>query len=202
MNPTLVIIDDIEYPINTDFRVALECNKIAEDKTIGDFERALAVIYKLFGDKGLEHQEHYEKLLEYARKYLLCGKSIEEFEKQKKEDKNDLDFDKCVGLIKSSFKFDYQYDPYTKEYLHWYEFNNDLMNLSTSEFGTCCALNRTVSILNQDPKEIKDNESRKKLIDLQNELRKKYCVEHKKERTKEQQDMVNKIYEAFGLRKE
>lgn len=198
--PTCVIIDNIQYDINTDFRVALECNKIAEDNTIGDFERALAVIYKLFGDKGLEHQEHYQKLLEYAKKYLLCGKSEKEFKKQKEQDKYELDFDKCVGLIKSSFKFDYQYDPYAKEYLHWYEFNNDLMNLSTSEFGTCCALNRVLSVMNQDPKDIKDDKSRKNLIDTQIELKKRYCVEHK--RTQEQQEMVNKIYEVFGLRKE
>ena len=139
-------------------------------------------------------------MLEYAKKYLLCGKSEEEFKKQKEQDKYELDFDKCVGLIKSSFKFDYQYDPYAKEYLHWYDFNNDLMNLSTSEFGTCCALNRVLSVMNQDPKDIKDDKSRKNLIDTQIELKKRYCVEHK--RTQEQQEMVNKVYEAFGLRKE
>lgn len=199
-NPEYVIIDNEEYKINTDFRVALECNRIAEDETIGDFERALAIIYTLFGDKGIEHEEHYEKLLKYAKKYLLCGK--EDIGKQKKEDKNDLDFNKCIGLIKSSFRFDYQYDPYKEKYLHWYDFNNDLMNLSTSEFGTCCVLNRIVGILNQNPAEIKDNENRKNLIDLQNELRKEYCIQHKAARTKEQQEMANKIYEAFGLRKE
>ena len=30
--PEYVVIDNIEYKINTDFRVAIECNKIAEDK--------------------------------------------------------------------------------------------------------------------------------------------------------------------------
>ena len=200
--PTCVIIDDIQYDINTDFRVALECNKIAEDETIGELERALAIIYLLFGDKGLEHKEHHEKLLEYAKKYLSCGKTDEEFKKQKKEEKYELDFDKCVGLIKSSFKFDYQYDPYAKEYLHWYDFNNDLMNLSTSEFGTCCALNRILGILNEDPQQIKDAKNRNTLIDTQKELRKKYCIEDKKEITKEQQELLNKVYEAFGLRKE
>ena len=200
--PTCVIIDDIQYDINTDFRVALECNKVAEDKSIGNLERALAIIYLLFGDKGLDNQKHHEKLLEYAKKYLSCGKTEEEFEKQKKEQKFELDFDKCVGLIKSSFKFDYQYDPYAKEYLHWYEFNNDLMNLSTSEFGTCCALNRMLSILNEDPQQIKDSKNKNSLIEAQKELRKKYCIEEQKEITKEQQELLNKVYEAFGLRKE
>lgn len=200
--PTCVIIDDIQYDINTDFRVALECNKIAQDKSIGRLERALAIIYKLFGDKGLESTNHHKQLLEYAKKYLACGKTDKDFEKIKKREKFELDFDKCVGLIKSSFKYDYQYDPYAKEYLHWYEFNNDLMNLSTSEFGTCCALNRVSAILNQDPKDIKDSKNRSLLIDTQNDLKEQYCVNNKKEITKEQKELVNKVYEAFGLRKE
>lgn len=199
-NPEYVIIDNEEYKINTDFRVALECNKIAEDETIGDFERALAIIYTLFGDKGIEHTEHYEKLLKYAKKYLLCGE--QEISKPKKEDKNDLDFSKCIGLIKSSFRFDYQYDPYKEKYLHWYDFNNDLMNLSTSEFGTCCVLNRIASILNQDLSQIKNDKERNALKEEQDELRKKYCINIKKKYTKEQQEIANKIYEAFGLRKE
>ena len=47
-NPEYVKVDNELYKINTDFRVALECNKIAEDENIGDFERAMAIIYKLF----------------------------------------------------------------------------------------------------------------------------------------------------------
>ena len=31
--------------------------------------------------------------------------SVEEFKRQQKDDKNNLDFNKCEGLIKSSFKF-------------------------------------------------------------------------------------------------
>lgn len=50
-NPQYVKVDNELYKINTDFRVALECNKIALDKKINDYERALAIIYKLFGEK-------------------------------------------------------------------------------------------------------------------------------------------------------
>ena len=44
-NPEYVKVNDKKYKINTDFRVALECSKIAEDKEISDIERALALIY-------------------------------------------------------------------------------------------------------------------------------------------------------------
>ena len=52
-NPEYVKVEDTLYKINTDFRIALECNNIAEDKTIGDYERALAIIYKLFGEERI-----------------------------------------------------------------------------------------------------------------------------------------------------
>lgn len=199
--PEYVIIDNEKYKINTDFRYAMECDRIAQDENIGDFERVLAIIYTLFGDKGLENQEHYEKLLEYAQKFLSCGQEVES-NKKPTPNKNDLDFTKCSGLITSSFKFDYQYDPYKEKNLHWYEFYNDLSNLSTSEFGTCCALNRVLSVLNQDASKIKDSNDRKALIELQNTYRAKYCVKHKEKHTKEQEEMANKVYKLFGLRKE
>ena len=199
MYPEYVEIDNKRYKINTDFRFALECNRIAEDETIGDFERALAIIYTLFSDEGINTPDHYEKLLELAQKYLLCGESVDEFSRQRKNNTNDLDFNKCEGLIKSSFKYDYQYDPYSKDYLHWYEFNNDLMNLSTSEFGNCCVLNRVLETLNRKPSDIKDTKSKNDLVKSQNELRKRYCIEHKKNITKEQRQSAENFFKALGL---
>ena len=74
--PTKVIVNGKEYKINTDFRVAIECNELVQDKNISDYERALAVIYKLFGDAGLNDFENHVKLQEYAVKYLSCGKEL------------------------------------------------------------------------------------------------------------------------------
>lgn len=50
-NPEYVKVDNKLYKINTDFRVAIECNYIAQDEKIGDYERSLAIIYKLFGEE-------------------------------------------------------------------------------------------------------------------------------------------------------
>ena len=195
-NPQYVKVGETKYKINTDFRIALECNKIATDKSIQDYERALAIIYKLFGEDGLDCKNQ-EKLLELGIKYLKVGRDIG-IDTGEKE-KYDLDFDKCEGLIKSSFKFDYQYDPYELEYLHWYDFYNDLENLSTSEFGTCCSLNRIRTILNQDPKDIKDSKTRKNLIDAQKMLKKMYCKEEVPEITKEQEKNAINFYKSLGI---
>ena len=196
-NPQYVKVDDKLYKINTDFRVALECNNIAEDKTIGEYERALAIIYKLFGEDGLDC-ENQNKLLELAMKYLLLGNDKKEPKNENKE-KYELDFNKCIGLIKSSFKFDYKYDPYELEYLHWYDFYNDLESLSTSEFGNCCILNRVTSILNQEPKEIKDNKARQRLIETQKLLSQKYCKQEEVKMTKEQEESAKAFYKSLGI---
>ena len=197
-NPEYVKVDNKMYKINTDFRVALECNKIAEDTSIGEFERAMAIIYKLFGEDGLDC-ENQDKLLELAMKYLLLGRDKNEL-KNEPHNKYELDFNKCIGLIKSSFKFDYKYDPYELKYLHWYDFYNDLENLSTSEFGNCCVLNRITSILNQDVREIKDEKTRKRIINAQKFTKKKYCKEEEKiEITQEQAESAIAFYKSLGI---
>jgi hypothetical protein len=196
-NPQYVKVDNKLYKINTDFRVALECNKIAEDTSIGNLERAMAIIYKLFGEDGLDC-ENQNKLLELGMKYLLLGREQNSL-KNEPHDKYELDFNKCIGLIKASFKFDYKYDPYELEYLHWYDFYNDLESLSTSEFGNCCILNRIVSILEQEPKEIKDNKARQRLIETQKLLSQKYCKEQEKKMTKEQEESAKAFYKSLGI---
>ena len=196
--PQYVKVGDETYKINTDFRVALECNKIANDESIGDFERALAINYLLYGDAAFECNDQ-NKLTELSTQYLSLGKAKNGL-KTKSDEKFELDFDKCIGLIKSSFKFDYKYDPYELEYLHWYDFYNDLENLSTSEFGNCCILNRIVNILNTDAKQIKDSKERQKIIDAQKELKEKYCVTKEKRMTKEQEDSAKAFYKSLGIK--
>ena len=196
-NPQYVKVDGVEYKINTDFRVALETNKIAQDKSIGDYERALAIIYKLFGEEGL-NCKNQGKLLELGLKYLSMGE-VQKAVKNKPRDKYELDYSKCEGLIRSSFKYDYGYDPYEMEYLHWYNFNNDLQNLSTSEMGNCCILNRVAMILQDDLSKIKDSTLRNKQAETREMLRKKYCIEEQVTLTKKQEESAKAFYKSIGI---
>jgi hypothetical protein len=197
-NPEYIRLDGKLFKINTDFRIALECNEIAQDENINDYERALAIIYKLFGEEGLKCKS-LNKLLELAMKYLLLGNDIKG-EKNDSRKNYELDYKKCEGLIRSSFKFDYKYDPYSLEYLHWYDYYNDLMNLSTSEFGNCCILNRVAMVLEQDCSKIKDTKERSKLKQAQEQLKEKYCVVKKKEQTEGQKESAEAFYEALGIK--
>ena len=142
--------------------------------------------------------KNQNKLLELGMKYLLLGREQNSL-KNEPHDKYELDFNKCIGLIKASFKFDYNYDPYELKYLHWNDFYNDLESLSTSEFGNCCILNRITSILNQEPKEIKDNKQRQKLIEAQKLLSQKYCKQEEVKMTKEQEESAKAFYKSLGI---
>ena len=66
--PEYAEINDKKYKINTDFRVAIECQNIATDESISDYERALAIIYKLFHDAQslLQHSGYYFTALTHS----------------------------------------------------------------------------------------------------------------------------------------
>ena len=191
-NPEYVKIGDKKYKINTDFRVALECNKIAEDKNIGDTERALAIIYKLFGDKGLNDFENQSELLRLGIKYLSIGKEVE-----KNDEEPDMDFEQDMDYIEASFMSDYGID-LSKEKMHWWKFYNLINGLSNSEMGNCCVLNRVRNLRRFDASTIKDSKERQKIIKAQRSVALK---KKEPQLTKEQEESVMKIYELAGLNK-
>lgn len=191
--PKYVKIGEKKYKINTDFRVAIECQEIALDDSIGDFERALAIIYKLFGDDGLNDSNNYEKLLELAQKYLSCGKEVD----NKTNEEPDMDFIQDMPYIKASFRSDYNIN-LDDEKMHWWEFYDLINGLSNSEMGNCCVLNRIRNLRTFDTKDIKDQKELAKI----NEAKKQVALkkkEVKKELTYEQKRNIDNFYEKIGI---
>lgn len=192
MYPEYAEVNGKRYKINTDFRVAIECNRIAEDATIGDLERSLAIIYTLFGEEGINTPDHYEKLLELAKMYLLCGK---EYDTQANE-KPDMDFIEDYSYISTSFLSDFHIDLDNCE-MHWWKFM-DLMNgLSNSELGNCCVLNRIRNLRNFDLKDIKDVKEKEKIRKAQKQVALKKYQKPKKEATDEQLKSAMEFYKAL-----
>lgn len=193
MYPEYVEVKGKKYKINTDFRVAIECNRIAEDETIGDLERSLAIIYTLFGEEGINTPDHYEKLLELAKMYLLCGNEYDE----EVNSKPDMDFIEDYSYITTSFLSDYHIDLDNTE-MHWWKFM-DLMNgLSNSELGNCCVLNRVRNLRNFDLKDIKDAKEKDKIRKAQKQVALKKHQKPKKEATEEQLKSAEEFYKALG----
>lgn len=191
--PEYVKVGEKKYKINTDFRVAIECNRIAEDETICDLERALAIIYTLFGEEGINSQDDYEKLLELAQKYLLCGKEFKET-----NEKPDMDFIEDMDYIEASFMSDYHMDLENTK-MHWWKFMKLMNGLSNSEIGNCCILNNVRNLRNFDESKIEDSKEKQKIHEAKQQVAlKKYQV--KKQRTEKQKENARKFIEA--LRKE
>lgn len=183
--PEYAEVDGKKYKINTDFRVAIECNRIAEDETIGDYERVLGVIYTLFGEEGINTPEHYEKLLEMAKKYLSCGKELE----TRKQEEPDMDYIQDMDYIEASFMSDYRID-LSNEEMYWWKFCNLMNGLSNSELGNSCILNRIRNIRTMDLSQIKDKKERDKLAKLKKEFALKKNKSKKKATEKEKQSAM------------
>lgn len=157
-NPEYVKIGEKKYKINTDFRIAIECNNIAQSDNIGDIERPLAIIYKLFGDKGLDNPDDWEKLLELGMKYLCLNKELDD-----NDEEPDMDFNKDMDYIEASFMSDYRID-LTKTKMHWWKFFNLIEGLSNSEIGNCCVLNRIRNLRTFDISQVKNQKEKAKII--------------------------------------
>ena len=189
--PTKVKIEDREYEINTDFRVAIECNQIALDDKISDFERALAIIYKLYGEKGLNAKSDLNRLLELGQKYLSCGKEVE----NKENEEPDMDFVQDMDYIEASFMSDYNIDLSNTE-MHWWKFYNLINGLSNSEMGSCCVLNRVRNLRTYDTSQIKDTKERSKI-----EKAKQQVALKKKEKplTDKQKESIERFNKLAGI---
>lgn len=193
--PEYVEVENKKYKINTDFRIAIKCNQVAEDETIGDYERALAIIYMLFGEEAINTPDHYETLLKLAKKYLSCG---EEIENMNKNEKPDMDFIEDYAYIKTSFRSDYGIN-LDKENLHWWEFFDLINGLSNSELGNCCILNRIRNLRNYDTKDITDIKEKRKIEKAKEQVALKKYKQKKTEATDEQKKSAEEFYKALGL---
>ena len=189
--PSKVKIEDREYEINTDFRVAIECNQIALDDKISDFERALAIIYKLYGEKGLNANSDLNRLLELGQKYLSCGKEVE----NKENEEPDMDFVQDMDYIEASFMSDYNIDLSSTQ-MHWWKFYNLINGLSNSEMGSCCVLNRVRNLRTYDTSQIKDAKERSKI-----EKAKEQVALKKKEKplTDKQKESIERFNKLAGI---
>ena len=185
-------IEDTIYEANTDFRIAIRCNEIAQDNTIGDFERALGVICTLFGEKALDNISHYEKLLKWAKKWLSCDREVDDTKEQP-----DMDFVEDMDYIEASFMSDYGID-LTESEMDWHKFINLMNGLSNSELGNCCVLNRIRNLRNFDLSQIKDSKERQKIAKAKEQVAlKKYKKENNL--TKKQEESMKRLNEILGL---
>lgn len=152
--PQFAQIKNKKYKINTDYRVALKCEKIARDNITKE-ERALAIIFLLFGDEGIENSEDWNDLLQIGLKFLNCGKEISI---NNKSEEANMDFQQDWSYIQASFFSDYNIN-LSNISMHWWQFYELLCGLTEK-----CILNRVRFIREFDVSQIKDNKEKEKWI--------------------------------------
>lgn len=158
--PRFAQVEERKYKINTDFRIAIKCENIAKSD-VSDEERALAIIYLLYGDEGINNSQDWNDLLEIALKYLNCGKELIQDEREEV----DMDFEQDWEYIKTSFYYDYNKKIENDTYMHWWEFFNLLCGLSEK-----CVLSRVRFVRGFDISQIKDSKEREKWIKQKKQL--------------------------------
>lgn len=166
--PTLAKTSNNIYKINTDYRVAIECDKISRSE-VSDEERSLAILYKLFGDKALDNPQDWEELIKIALKYLRCGKEIDE-----ESEEANMSFIQDKGYIEASFFSDYGIDLSSTD-MHYWQFYNLLCGLTEDS-----VLNRVRFVRDFDISQIKDSKEREKWV------KQKQQVALKREKTAEE----------------
>ena len=188
--PEFVEIKGKRYKINTDFRCAIKCNEIAMDDNIDDEERALAIIYTLYGDEGLNDCENHFKLLELAEKYLSCGQDDKSI-----NDIIDMDYVEDMPYIEASFISDLKIDLENTK-MHWWKFYYLLGALSNSELGNCCIFNRIRQLRTFDINKISDKNEREEIL----KAKERYALKrYKKKPTEKQKESAEKFFEQLGL---
>lgn len=195
-NPEYAEVNGKKYKINTDFRIAIECQKIAEDSSIGDFQRAMGIIYKLYGSEALDtkNMDDWNRLLELAIEFLTLGKK----QIDSNSNGNDLDMDLVEDMpyIEASFMSDYRID-LSSQKIHWWKFYKLLEGLSNSEMGNCCILNRIRNLRTMDISKIKDVKERDRI----NEAKKQYALKKKNKiiLSKEQEENRIALLKEIGI---
>lgn len=182
--PNFIEVRGIKYKINTDFRVALECDAIARDSSIGEFEKCLAVIYKLLGEEAIQNYENLAELLDLCIKYLHCGKDSSELNDEKEPS---MDFEQDQGYIRASFMSDYHID-LDKVKMHWWCFCDLIQGLTENSVLNRVRYVREEPLTNKKGKELESWIKRKKQVELKRkktsyelELDKKWEEQMKKE---------------------
>ncbi|MCI8670954.1 MAG: hypothetical protein HFI36_02815 [Bacilli bacterium] len=171
--PEYIEVASKKYKINTDFRLALKCDGIFRDETIGDYEKMLAIIYILLGDSALKDTNNHEKIFKLLIKYLRRGKN---FDDSDNEEEPSMDFKQDQGYIKASFMSDYNID-LDKTNLSWWGFYDLLEGLTDNS-----VLNR-VRAIREEPLNDKKGKERARWEKLKKQ------VELKREKTAKEKEL-------------
>lgn len=133
--PETVEIGDVEYPINTDFRISILFELMMQDSSLPDKEKMQEAIRLYYPEIPHDLDEAIEKLIWFYR----CGK-VEKAKKNAASQEEEEDtqerlvysFEHDDRYIYSAFLSDYGIDLQDVEDLHWWKFRAMFLALNDS----------------------------------------------------------------------
>ncbi len=146
------LIDGVRYPFNTDFKVAIECDKVLNKPDISDLDRAIDVVTLLLGEDVPFTNEALDKCV----LFLQGG--------EKGDSKRLLDYEQHWDYFVGAFRQAYGINLNEVD-MHYHEFTALLRAIKDT------ALNDIVELLTFDLSTIKDATERNKIIKAQEQFR-------------------------------
>lgn len=159
--PETVLIGDVEYPINTDFRISILFELMMQDDSISDTEKTKEAIRLYYPERPHDIRQAVEQLLWFYR----CGKDEKTRGRKSSEKSYETDeIDETEERLVYSFEHDdrYIYAAFLSEYgidlqdiegLHWWKFRALFISLNENcEFKKIIGY-RTIKITSKMPKD-------------------------------------------------
>lgn len=162
-----------KYEIDTDYRVAIKCDKIINDGSISDYDRGILITGLLFG----EDSPYCEEALDKAEIYLSGGTGKGE---------RVIDFEQHWNLIYSAFQSQYNINLHEVN-LHYQEFQMLLQGLKDQ------VLTDVIEILTYDMSTVKDPKQRRKILEAQKQF--KIKESRKVKRKVKQHEFISQLSE-------
>lgn len=172
--PTTLEIDDTEYKIRTDYRIALTIFEAFEDVELSEREKATIMLTLLYE----ELPSDIEKAVEMAAWFLDGGKQYDKITKNKKV----MDWSQDQSMIFSAVNKVAGFETREREHIHWWTFLGYFNEIGEGLLST---------VLNIRQKKNKG----KKLEKYEQEfyLENKELVDLKKKYTKEEQEEIERL---------
>lgn len=130
--PTSLVIGDVGYPINTDFRTVLYILQIFADADYESDEQAAICLRVLYQDWESIPTERYQEALERAMEFIDAGIPAESGQKKPRT----VDFEQDAGLIIPAVNRVLGQEVRAVPYLHWWTFLGAYMEIGESLFSS------------------------------------------------------------------
>ena len=152
--PTSVVIDGVEYKINSDFRTSILFSLLIEDNDVNEQDKILGALQLYYDVIPNNINSAIDKIINF----YLCNdnNNTSSGSSKNKSNKKVLDYDIDSNYIYSAFLTQYNIDLQDIEYLHWWKFKAMLESLN-DDLMLC----KIIKFRSIDVSKIQDKEQKK-----------------------------------------